>query len=343
VKTYPRVSSVEWLLVLSIVTMTAWFGFVPAELGGLLIACVLFALSVSRIDIIRAICGLDERASSLVRSEHELRTLAAHGAQVQVVELRGYVFFGSAYHMRERIKALLAERRPRMMIFDLSRVVGLDSSAATTIVGMARWLRDKGVQQRLVGVSPAALQALRESSGPKEDIVVLSDLDEALEQGESAILAAYEPESKARPSFSDWLAEILGSPEFAATLQQHLVRSSYQRGSYICRQGDPSDDLYFIEQGRLSAVIEENLLTPKRIRVFGPNTHVGEIAFVLHVPRTASLRVDEDTIVWSLDRNSFSQLSQSHADLVVALVQHVLRLQAERLSFATRQIAALQR
>lgn len=64
---------------------------------------------------------------------------------------------------------------------------------------------------------------------------------------------------------------------------------------------------------------------------------------MLGVPRTASLRVDEDAIVCSLDRRAFGQLVQTDAGLVVALLQDVLRLQAERLSFATRQITALAR
>lgn len=144
VATYRTLPRPEWLLVIAIIATTAWLGFVPGELGSLLAACVLFALSVSRIDIIRSVSGLDARASSLVRPEPDMRTLAAHGAHVQVLELRGYVFFGSAHHLRERVKALAGERRLLMMIFDFSRVVGIDSSAATTMIGIARWLRERG-------------------------------------------------------------------------------------------------------------------------------------------------------------------------------------------------------
>lgn len=339
-RTLPRL---EWLLVIGIIAVTAWLGFVPAEFGGLLAACVLFALSVSRVDIVRSISGLDARASSLVRPEVETRTLAAHGAQVQVLELRGYVFFGSAYHLRDRVKALVAERPPTMLIFDFSRVMGIDSSAATTLVGIARWLGEQGVSQRMVGLSPAAMQALRNSGRLSKDIVVLPDLDEALEEGERAVLAAHAPNLPAGPSFSDWLADILGSVEFAATLQRHLVKGNFSRSSYLCRQGDPTDDLYFMEQGRLSAVVERDGSAPTRVRVFRPHTVVGEIAFVLSVPRTASLRVDEDVVVWSLGRRAFGELTRTEPRLTLALVEHALRIQAERLSFATRQIAALQR
>jgi SulP family sulfate permease len=343
VATYRKLPRSEWLLVIGIIAVTAWLGFVPAELGGLLAACVLFALSVSRLDIVRSISGLDARASSLVRPEAEMRTLAAHGAQVQVLELRGYVFFGSAYHLRERVRVLVAERRLMMLIFDFSRVMGIDSSAATTIVGVGRWLREKGVALRMVGLSPAALKALGDSGGLSKDSVGWSDLDEALEQGENAVLAAHAPASPAGPAFSDWLADMLGSIEFAATLQRRLVKASCARGSYLCRQGDPTDDLYFIEGGRLSAIVERDVSAPTRVRVFGPHTVVGEIAFVLSVPRTASLRVDENAVVWSLDRQAFDQLTKTQPGLTLALLEHALRIQAERLAFATRQIAALQR
>ena len=77
-----------------------------------------------------------------------------------------------------------------------------------------------------------------------------------------------------------------------------------------------------------------------RVRVFGPRMLVGEIAFMLRVPRTASLRVEEDAIVWSLGRHAFEKLTGSGATLVLALLQDVLRLQSERLAFATRHRGA---
>jgi CRP-like cAMP-binding protein len=102
-----------------------------------------------------------------------------------------------------------------------------------------------------------------------------------------------------------------------------------------------TDELYFIEKGQVSAVLEQNVSAPIRVRVFGPRTIVGEIAFVLDVPRTASLRVDEHAIVWSLSRRAFRGLMTMHPNLALALMQAVVRMQAERLSFATRRIAGL--
>jgi CRP-like cAMP-binding protein len=79
-----------------------------------------------------------------------------------------------------------------------------------------------------------------------------------------------------------------------------------------------------------------------RMRAFGANTIVGEMAFVLSVPRTASLRVDDDAIVWSLSRSAYRELTTTNPNIMLALLQSMLRLQVERLSFATRRIADLQ-
>jgi SulP family sulfate permease len=341
-KTYKTLPRTEWLLVIAIIIIAAWFGFIPAEFGGLLVACVFFALNVSRIDVAKPIYGLDARTSSSMRSEHETQCLAQHGARVQVMELRGFMFFGSANRLREKVKALIAEKHPRMVIFDFGKVIGVDSSAVTTMIGISRALADKRIEQCFVAMSPAMDRGLREAGGLDKGAVILSDIDEALEHGERAVLAAYGSGSMDATGLRDWLSESLGGAEHAATLQNVMTRGSFERGDYLCRQGDATNELFLIESGRVSAVIEKAVRAPTRVRGFGPNTIVGEIAFILNVPRTASLRVDEAAVVWSLNRQAFDRLVASDPNLVFALMQNMLRIQVERLSFATRQIAALQ-
>jgi anti-anti-sigma factor len=112
------------------------------------------------------------------------------------MELRGFVFFGSAHELRETVKTLLAEHKLLMLIFDFGKVVGIDSSAATAMVGISRLLRDKNVQQCIVGLSPAVIQVVRESGGFDTDVVVLADIDEALEQGEEIVLVPMHPDRR---------------------------------------------------------------------------------------------------------------------------------------------------
>jgi SulP family sulfate permease len=342
VATYRTLPRLEWLLVVAMIVITAWLGFVTAEVGALLAACVLFAMSVSRAGVVRAISGLNARTSALVRPEAEMLLLAKHGSAVQVIELRGFVFFGSTHELRETVNTILSGRKPLMLIFDFSKVVGIDSSAATAMAGISRLLRDKNVQRRIVGLSPAVGSVFRESGEFEKDGVVPIGVDEALEQGEQVVLSGQAAGSSENLSFSDWMSSLLGSDESAAIVRQHLVAARYKSGDYLCRRGDPTNDLYLIETGRLSAIVEDDNAPPMRVRAFGANIIVGEISFMLNVPRTASLRVDEDAIVWSLSRRAYRELVTTNPDVMLALLQSMLRLQVERLSFATRRIADLQ-
>ena len=55
----------EWLLVLCILAIAVWFGFVPAILSGILGGCIIFAMDVSRINVIRRVYSINERGSAL--------------------------------------------------------------------------------------------------------------------------------------------------------------------------------------------------------------------------------------------------------------------------------------
>jgi hypothetical protein len=47
--------------------------------------------------------------------------------------------------------------------------------------------------------------------------------------------------------------------------------------------------------------------------------------------------------VWVLDQQAFRKVKQSQPEVAAALLAFVVQLRAERLSFTTRQIAALER
>jgi hypothetical protein len=53
--------------------------------------------------------------------------------------------------------------------------------------------------------------------------------------------------------------------------------------------------------------------------------------------------VEAEAIVWALDQETYQRIYKSEPGLAAALLTYVVQLQGERLSFTTRQIAALQR
>ncbi len=329
----------EWALVIGIVVLTVWVGLVPAILAGIVGGCILFALDLSRIDIVRRVYGLDERTSTLVRSGEDLAILARNGRGVQVVELGGTLFFGSAYRILDRVRRLLPDSNPSAIILDFTRVVGGDSSTTAILARMRRLLGAHDIALSVAGADASLAHLMRASGALHSSDAMHTSLNDALETAERAILA-HSAGAKREVASSDWLAETLGEERLATALLPHLIAKDHAPGDYLCRQGEPTTSLLFIESGRVAVTVGTGT-DERTVRVFGPRTLTGEHGFVLARPRTANLRVEQAASVWSLERDDFERLRGAEPDLMIALLEHIIGLQSERLAFATRQNAAL--
>jgi SulP family sulfate permease len=330
----------EWLLVIGIVGIAAWFGFVPAVLSGIVGGCIIFAIDVSRINVIRRVYTINERGSALVRSATETAILSREGGSACVVELHGFIFFGSVYQMLNRIRSLVAAGGLRLLILDFNAVTGGDSSTAAVLGRLDRLLKRESILLIFASVSPRVLTLLKSSGTIGSSSHILPDRNAALEFAETFVLAeAHAPQPTSIP-LVDWLEQSLGRRDLAQLLASMLEKEDVPAGAYLCRQGEPTDTLLFIETGRVGVMIGSGQ-QEHCVRVFGPHTIAGEQGFILRQPRTASLKVEQDARIWSLPRETYDRLLQTNTDLVIALMRDIVRVQSERLTFATRQNAAL--
>jgi SulP family sulfate permease len=314
-------------------------GFLQALVFGALAACIIFALDVSATDVVRAQFGLDERASSIVRSAQQKTELSAHGNHVVVLQLGSYLFFGSAYRVQEHVNSLSRVDRLHMVIFDFTAVTGIDTSAAASFARMCERLREAGTRSLICGVPPSIARFFH-ATGAVDAESILPDLDSALELGERELLAQYGLAANSDRPLLAWLETALGNVEYARELVSRLVLVGAAPTGYLCRQGDAAETLLFIERGRVTALAERPDQEPMRVRVFDAQTIAGEIGFFLGTPRSASLKVEPRTIVWSLDRASFRKLADNRPDIALLVFEYIVRIQSERLAFATRRIAA---
>jgi SulP family sulfate permease len=230
-----------------------------------------------------------------------------------------------------------------MVVFDFTAVSGIDSSAGSSLLRIEEMLRYRGMIHVVVGLSPETRHVMADAGGLSADVIQYDSLDEALECGEDRLLALHGGHAMGQRPLADWLTEELGSAELADTLVAALEPANHAGAGYLCRAGDPTDTLLFIENGRVSVEVENGGRSPIRQRVFGPNTIVGEVGFFLGVPRTANLRTDGPATVWTLNHTMYQRLSRDAPEVTTALLTCTVRIQAERLAFSSRQVAALQR
>jgi sulfate permease, SulP family len=341
IASHRKLSLHEWLLTVIVIGTTAIFGFLPALLTGVVGGCVLLALSVGRLAILRRHYGIDEEPSSLQRPEEELLILAGSGSEARVLELGGFIFFGSAYQLYDFVKAILITGSVHALVLDFSGVIGIDSSA-TAILGRIQILaRRADVPLFMSGLGIEGTRRLGAVIDPS--VRHFPVVDEALEAVEDLVLAKHGPRSAVDDSAGHWLMGALGDADLARELIPILSFENYRPGAILCRQGDATDSLLFIQSGRVSVVVETAGQPATRVRVFCQHTIAGELGFLLGTPRSATLRVEQDAAVGLLSRADFDSLGTQRPALALALLNYLVRIQAERLSFTTRRLVGLRR
>ena len=97
-----------------------------------------------------------------------------------------------------------------------------------------------------------------------------------------------------------------GVPAQAATLLAEQGRTrTYRKGTYLCHQGDPADEIFFLIQGRVE--ISSVSVTGNRILHATVDTaqFVGELGVLAESDRTASVLTLEDCLVWAAGADGF--------------------------------------
>jgi len=99
-----------------------------------------------------------------------------------------------------------------------------------------------------------------------------------------------------------------GVPSTAASrlAEQGRIRT-YRKGTYLCHQGDPADEVFFLIQGRVE--ISSVSVTGNRILHATVDTaqFVGELGVLAESDRTASVLTLEDCHVWAAGADGFLQ------------------------------------
>jgi len=73
----------------------------------------------------------------------------------------GRLFFANAQIVGERIAALVAQYRPRVLALDLSRVPDIEYSALQALVEGEKRLTERGIVVWLAGLNPGVLEVVR--------------------------------------------------------------------------------------------------------------------------------------------------------------------------------------
>ena len=108
----------------------------------------------------------------------------------------------------------------------------------------------------------------------------------------------------------------------------------------MARQGNPSDSIFFVEEGRVNIELHEadRII---HIRSMGAGTFVGEMGFYLCQPRSASIVAAQPCVLYSLSRKSLERMENQASSVAVSFHSFTAAILSERLTATNRMIQAL--
>jgi SulP family sulfate permease len=339
----------DYAFLVMLVALILYRGYFEGVALGIIASCILFVVRYSRVETVRHDVTRESFGSTVDRTREENECLRTAGSGMHILWLRGFLFFGTAnslYAALERRMLHGSKERVRHFVLDFSRVSGIDSSAVFSFAKLAHLARDNGATLAFCTLSPTAVAAFR-----AEGLLHSSDrfvrgfpsLDQGLEWSEDKLLQAsgLAPGTRQSP-IADWLAEELGSAEYATRLLAIAGSVDIPKDGDLFSQDDPADALYFIESGRVAVVMTAADGARIRLRSMARHTVLGEMGLYRDLRRTATVVALEPTRVRRLAKQQFLDLKLSDPDLCDAVHRMVVRTLADRLAFANASVAALQ-
>lgn len=346
--TWSTLPRLEYGILVLITVVIAVAGFFPGVIVGMLAAIVLFVFNYSRTSAIKHDLPGTAYHSTVDRPLDAQRILHERSAAIHVYELQGYIFFGTAYSVLQRVQQRLAQSAPtplRYAIVDFRNVAGIDSSAAYSLTTLRRVADEHDTLLIFTSLSPGMRQRLRvtqEGSAQQEGWAVFSDVDHALEWCEDQLLGERDG-TVGRPLAARLADEMPGfTPrEIEERLLGHLAYAALAQGEYLTRQGEAASEIYLIETGRVAVALELPDGKEVRLRVMQPGTLVGELAFYRNAPRTASVTALEPTTCYRVSGATLQAIAEQDPAMVAAFHAFVARVLSERLTTMDQAVAAL--
>jgi SulP family sulfate permease len=347
IATWKRFSALEYSVIIIILIIIALTDFLIGVLVGLAIMIMMFVVSYSKVQTIQHTFTGNELQSNVDRNSLERRWLYDRGHAIRIILLRGFLFFGTANSITDKLRDFLdvdPDRMPRFIILDFKNVTGLDTSAALSLIKIEHLSAENQIELVLTGLSSS--QVLRLERGGmntrSERVHRLHDLDRGLEWCEQQLLNDEQKPCDPLPEGISAQLTTLGFNERSVNrLMDYLQPVDLSKGEYLIHKDEAADALYYIEAGRVSVVLEQAGGEQIRLRSLTHGATVGEMGLYSGAVRSASVIAEEPTRVHRLSLEAMERMTKSEPDLLAAFHRWVAASLSERLAQKSRGIGVL--
>jgi SulP family sulfate permease len=340
-QTWFKLPILSYLTIVLIALVMVAVGVLQGVALGLGLAIVAFVVAYSRVRIVRhTLTGVNFQ-SKASRPRVAEQFLRENGERVYILELQGYIFFGTANKLLDQVsRRIAAAPEVDFVILDFRMVPGLDSSAALSFSRLKQVTQQHQIVLVFTHLSPAIRKLLDKDLFSAKDSAawrIFPDLDHGLEWCENQILASG-PQTEAVTLMAELRKSLAIAPE---RLMRYFERIEVQRGQCIIRQGEPSPGLYFVESGLATVQLECGPQTQVRLRTLHPGTVVGEMGLYLGGDTSAAVYANEPTTLFHLSPARLEEMETEAPEVAAAFHKLIARRMGEKLRDTTESLGAV--
>ena len=336
-----KMSHQDYVIIIMILLAVATIGYLEGVALGILAATVLFAYNYSRIEIVKQALTSKTYRSKVDRPLTHYRELQAAGESLTFYWLNGVIFFGSASSLLDKVVSRLQNNSLlplQYLVLDFRHVLSVDSSAVLTFIRLNQLLQKQSATLIFSDLCRDIYNIFERSDfdlTDREQFRFFSGFDEAVEWCEEKLLRETSVTEVVFPdSLKGQLAISFPNFKHYDEILPYMERKNVAEGDTIATQGERSTSLYWVESGRLQALIELEE-SQYRVRIATAGAIMGEIGMYSNKVRSASIVADKPSVVYVLSQESLTRMEDEKPIVAANFHKLVALILAERLADTT--------
>ncbi|MBI4784935.1 MAG: SLC26A/SulP transporter family protein [Oscillatoriophycideae cyanobacterium NC_groundwater_1537_Pr4_S-0.65um_50_18] len=338
-----KLPKLDYLMVALILVVIGAVGFLEGVAVGLVVAIVLFVINYSQVNVTKHILSGATYPSHAARSWQQRRLLQTEGNQIYILELQGFLFFGTANKLVEQIRLRLRQMPPvKSVVLSFQAVTGLDSSSVLSFSKLQQVAQQQQFNLIFTHVSPTIQRQLQQGGCLQDPFCQLfPDLDRGIEWCENQILEEIPQRRRRALPLALQLDDLFPNVDHVPTFMNYLEELVVEAGQALFQAGDAADALYLIETGEVTVWLELGSGQMRRLQSLGAGNLVGETEFFLQAPHQTSAITNQPSTLYCLSQAALQRLQQDHLEVAATFQKFVIRVVSDRLSSTYKEVTDL--
>jgi len=339
----------DYVVVILILIVIIFSDILQGVTFGFFVAIILFVINYSQLSVIKIETNGSDHASNVDRDLETRELLNKEGHRILILILQGFIFFGTADKLITAIRTRIVDADDHSqfdyLVLDFHHVSQLDTSAIVSFTKLAQLSDRVGFHIVISGADDKSIKQLVKHGfftfgEQRWERNYKQQVDTAVDWCERRILADLNRSDEDNNlELTDVLRRIAYAEEDVKLLAEFFVVERRVSGEYLFREGDKGESLYFVGSGTVVVVLQVPSQQEQILRKYKAGAILGEMAIYTGDNRTASVRIENDAVLFRLDKDKLEAMSRRFPASTAALHTYIVKVLSERLSRANRNLS----